>query len=166
MVYRLPGCRLDARSLALRLDREPAADVVLFMEGGEAVARRDREELRFVPAPGGFAVSGDPEILDVDHYPDGLERAWRALACGRAGEIVVSAAEGWEFADLGGRHHLGGGSHGSLVAGDSIVPVIAVGLEGDGLPDRPGIVDLAPAALSHFGLARPPSMERAVAAHA
>ena len=39
---------------------------------------------------------------------------------------------GWEFADLGGRHHLGGGSHGSLVEGDSLVPVL------DGRPRRPG----------------------------
>ena len=28
----------------------------------------------------------------------------------------------WEFADLAGRHHAGGGSHGSLSAGDSVVP--------------------------------------------
>ena len=31
-----------------------------------------------------------------------------------AGEVLVSAAPGWEFADLAGRHHVGGGSHGSL----------------------------------------------------
>ena len=31
---------------------------------------------------------------------------------------------GWEFADLGGRHHAGGGSHGSLAAGDSEVPML------------------------------------------
>ena len=31
-----------------------------------------------------------------------------------AGELIVSAAAGWEFADLGGRHHAGGGTHGSL----------------------------------------------------
>ena len=32
MIYRLPGCRLDAPALAERLDDEPAADVVLFRE--------------------------------------------------------------------------------------------------------------------------------------
>ena len=31
-----------------------------------------------------------------------------ALRCPNAGEVVVSASEGWEFEDLGGRHHLGG----------------------------------------------------------
>ena len=39
------------------------------------------------------------------------------LALAAGGELLVSAAEGWELADLGGRHHAGGGSHGSLVAG-------------------------------------------------
>ena len=32
---------------------------------------------------------------------------------------------GWEFADLAGSHHAGGGSHGSLIAGDSEVPMLA-----------------------------------------
>src|SRR5207244_9821653 len=45
-VYRLPGCGESVRSLAERLDREPGAEVVLFLEDGEAVARRDGEELR------------------------------------------------------------------------------------------------------------------------
>ena len=52
--------------------------------------------------------------------PTRVARAWRrASRCPNAGEVLVSAADGWEFADLGGRHHLGGGSHGSLLAGDS-----------------------------------------------
>jgi len=42
-----------------------------------------------------------------------------AAARSNAGEVLVSAAPGWEFADLGGRHHAGGGSHGSLAATDS-----------------------------------------------
>ena len=44
----------------------------------------------------------------------GRERAWAALANPNAGELLVSAAAGWEFADLAGRHHAGGGPHGSL----------------------------------------------------
>jgi hypothetical protein len=42
--------------------------------------------------------------------------------------VLVSAAPGWEFYDLAGRHHLGGGSHGSLEAADSVVPMLAIGL--------------------------------------
>jgi hypothetical protein len=61
-----------------------------------------------------------------------------------------------EFADLGGRHHAGGGSHGSLEAGDSEVPMLAVGLE-----PPTAIVDVAPAILRHFGVEAPPSMSEA-----
>lgn len=152
MIYRLPGCPLDARSLAGRFDGDPAVDVALFLEDGWAIARRDGEELRFTPDGEGFRTEGDPGLLDERRYPDGLARAWHGVAGGRAGDVVVSAAEGWEFADIGGRDHRGGGSHGSLLADDSIVPMLAHGLEGAGLPPRPGIAALVPAVLAHFGL--------------
>ena len=166
MVYRLPGCRLEARELAERLDGEPAADVVLFLEGEEAVARREGQELRFSFADGELRLSGDPDVLDEERYPNGLDRAWRALHCPRAGDVIVSAAAGHEFADLGGRHHLGGGSHGSLLAGDSLVPVIAAGFPDDPLPAVPSIADLAPLVLRHFGVEPPPTMAGAAYAHA
>ncbi|HEU0335638.1 MAG TPA: alkaline phosphatase family protein [Gaiellaceae bacterium] len=148
MVYRLPEAREDARSLAERLDCEPAVAVTLFREGGEAVARREREELRFAPAEDGWQLSGDTSILP---QPDALARAWAALENPNAGEVVVSAAPGWEFVDLGGRHHLGGGSHGSLEAGDSEVPLLTLGVEGTAA----SIVDVAPLVLRHFGVPLP-----------
>ena len=94
------------------------------------------------------APRGDATILD---HPDGLERAWAALANPNAGELIVSAAAGWEFADLAGRHHAGGGSHGSLLAGDSEVPMLTVGI--DALPGS--ITEVMPAILDHFGVALP-----------
>jgi predicted AlkP superfamily pyrophosphatase or phosphodiesterase len=135
----------DAAELAARLDGEPSVDVVLYREGEEAVARRAGEELRFTSE----GTSGDAAILD---HPQGLERAWAALANPNAGELIVSAAAGWEFSDLAGRHHLGGGSHGSLLTGDSEVPMLTVGLES--LPGS--IVEVMPAVLEHFGVAAPP----------
>ncbi|HVM17592.1 MAG TPA: alkaline phosphatase family protein [Gaiellaceae bacterium] len=152
MVYRLPNCRLDPRELAARLDGQAAAEVVLFREGGDAVARREGEELRFAPAADGWATAGDASILD---HPDALERTWRALRNPNAGDLLVSAAPGLEFCDLAGRSHAGGGSHGSLVAADSEVPVLAVGLER--LPRS--IAEIAPLALEHFGL-EPPAYAR------
>jgi type I phosphodiesterase/nucleotide pyrophosphatase len=152
MVYRLPECREDEAQLARRLDGETAAEVVLYREGDEAVARRDREELRFAPAEGGWRTSGDPGLLD---QPDAFERAWAALANPNAGELLVSPPAGVELTDLAGRSHLGGGSHGSLDAGDSEVPILTVGIESE--PRR--IVDLAPLALSHFGI-EPPAYAR------
>jgi hypothetical protein len=148
MVYRLPECREDAAELARRLDGSPAAEVVLYREDAEAVARRQGEELRFAPADGGWRTSGDASLLD---QPDALERGWAALANPNAGELLVSPPLGVELTDLAGRSHLGGGSHGSLEAGDSMVPILTVGLEAE--PRR--IVDLAPLALEHFGVELP-----------
>jgi hypothetical protein len=145
MVYRLPGCREKPAALARRLDGTGAAEVALYRERDEAVARRDGEELRFSPDDGGWRTSGDTTILD---QPDALERSWCALANSNAGDVLVSPPVGLEFTDLAGRSHLGGGSHGSLEAGDSEVPILAVGLEG--VPER--VVDLKRLVLGHFGV--------------
>jgi predicted AlkP superfamily pyrophosphatase or phosphodiesterase len=138
-VYLLPGARIDAGELARRLDGFPAVEVTLRHEGDEVVARRD----------------GADAPVEKLEYPDAAWRAHSALANPNAGELLVSAAEGWELADLGGRHHVGGGSHGSLVAGDSIVPLVTVGLHAE----VRRITDVAPAVLAHLGVAVPESME-------
>jgi hypothetical protein len=154
MIYRLPGCKLEARELAVRLDDQQASETVLFFEGDDAIARREQEELRFAPAEGGWATSGDEGLLG---YPDGLERAWAALKNPNSGEVIVSAAPGFEFADLAGRHHSGGGSHGSLRRGDSEVPLLTIGLD----VQPQSIVEIAPAVLDHFGV-EPPAYARSL----
>ena len=166
MVYRLDSCSLSVRELAARLDGEPAADVVLFTEDGFAVARRDGEELRFRPAGGGWEAHGDPDVLDESRYPNGLERAWHALAGPNAGEVLVSAREGFEFVDLGGRAHVGGGSHGSLVAGDSVIPLVAAGFDEPPFREGSKIIDVAPAALRFLGVTPPETMAVSAAAPA
>jgi type I phosphodiesterase/nucleotide pyrophosphatase len=138
----------DARSLAERLDGVREVEIALFLEDGEAVARREGEELRFVATEDGFRTTGDVSLLP---HPDGLARAWAALRNPNAGDVIVSAAAGVEFADLAGRHHVGGGSHGSLLAADSEVPMLTIGL--DAIPRS--IVDVAPAVIQHFGLQTP-----------
>jgi hypothetical protein len=60
--------------------------------------------------------------------------------------------------DMGGGHHSGGGSHGSLVAGDSIVPLLTIGV--DAAPAR--ITEVAPAVLAHFGVEPPPYVQALV----
>ena len=148
-VYRLGGDAPTPRALAERLDGEPSVDVALWREDGIGVARRAGEELRLDLSRGGARIDGDAGLLD---HPDGVARAVGVLLCPNAGDVIVSAAEGWEFADLGGGHHRGGGSHGSLVAGDSLVPVVTVGL--DGTAPR-SVVDVAPLVLAHFGVEAP-----------
>jgi len=142
-VYLLPDARVDAAQLARALDGEPSVETSLRLEDGDAVARRDGTELRFRPEGGDWATSGDGSLLD---HPDALHRAWSALQNPNAGELLVSAAPGWEFVDIGGRHHAGGGSHGSLLAGDSVVPVLTIGV--DAVVER--ITDVTPAVLAHF----------------
>jgi Type I phosphodiesterase / nucleotide pyrophosphatase len=148
MVYRLGGAAPEARGLAARLDEEESAELVLFLEGTEAIALREGEELRFAPDASGWKTTGDVAVLG---YPDGLERAWAALNNPNAGEVIVAAAPGFEFADLAGRHHSGGGSHGSMRPGDSEVPMLTIGI--DEQPES--IVEIAPAVLRHFGVAPP-----------
>ena len=145
-VYLLPNARADAAALAEKLDGEPCVDVSFRREGDVAVARVDGEEIRFGP---------NDSILD---HPDAAHRAWAALANPNAGDLLVSAAAGWEFADLGGQHHSGGGSHGSLSAGDSLVPLVTVGI--DSAPAR--ITEIAPAVLAHFGV-EPPAYAQSLA---
>ena len=125
----------DPAVLARRLDGNPAIYVVLRRVGDRMFARR---------------VGADGDVSPLDQ-PGGAARAAAALANPNAGELIVSAAAGWEFADLGGRHHAGGGSHGSLLAGDSEVPMLTVGI--DAMPGS--IVDVMPAVLDHFGVAPP-----------
>ena len=129
----------DPAELARRLDGNPAVDVAMWRDGERAVVRRD-------------GADGSP--ADLEH-PDAVTRVTAALANPNAGELIVSAAAGWEFADLAGRHHAGGGSHGSLVLGDSEVPMLTVGL--DALPAS--IVEVMPAVLGHFGV-EPPAYVR------
>jgi Type I phosphodiesterase / nucleotide pyrophosphatase len=129
-VYLLPGARADAEAIAHALDGEPSVDITLRLDGDDVVARREGSD-------------GAPDELE---HPDAALRARSALANPNAGDVLVSAAEGWEFIDIGGRHHAGGGSHGSLVAGDSTVPLLTIGV--DAQIER--ITDIAPAVRAHF----------------
>jgi len=120
----------EPRRVAEQLDREPSAGIVVFLEDGRLVARRD----------------GDEDLALLDAVPDGRVRAAAALANPNAGEVLVSAAPGFEFVDLAGRHHLGGGSHGSLEPADSEVPMLTVGLG----PAPASITGVAPLVVEHL----------------
>ena len=123
----------EPRTLAAAFDEEPSVDVALFLDDGAVVARR----------------GGDEDLALLDAFPDGRARAEAALRNPNAGEVILSAAPGWEFADLAGRSHLGGGSHGSLAVDDSEVPMVTIGF------DAPpaSITELKALFLRHFGVA-------------
>ena len=127
--------RSPARSRSCReLD---GVDLVLWRAAPrEGVVQSSHGELRF--APGGdlvdlrgrrWSIDGDLAALGatVDDgrlltpdYPDALGRIWSALTCPTAGDVLLSAAPGYEFVDWGGADHVGGGSHGSLHRSDSL----------------------------------------------
>jgi hypothetical protein len=109
------------------------------------------------------ASASDGRLLTPD-YPDVLARVWAALTCPTSGEVLLSAAPGYEFIDWGRQAHVGGGSHGSLHASDSLGALIACGVE---LPAQEpvqwAIRDIAPLVLGHFGLADTGAAERTAA---
>jgi hypothetical protein len=123
-------------------------------------------ELRF--APGGdlhdargrrWSVDGPLAVLDArvedgelrsNAYPDALGRAWAALSCPTSGDVLLSAAPGYEFADWGGVDHVGGGSHGSLHRADSLGAMAFCGVEAPYDRDAWSIADVAPMVRAHF----------------
>ena len=158
MAYLLPGGGLTASEVAHRFARHPASDVTMWREGPWYAVRREGGELRFRRGGGhedargnGWELAGDRDLLDPAVYPNALERIEGAVSCATAGDVIVSARLGDEFADSGGKHHAGAGSHGSLHAEDSLVPLITAGFETPtGLGPQPSITDLTPLAIRHL----------------
>jgi hypothetical protein len=140
-------------------------------DGNEAIVRSRRGELRFTA--GGelldlrgrsWSVEGDLGVLRAElqdgrflstEYPDALSRIWSALRCPNAGEVLLSAAPGFEFVDWGGSDHVGGGSHGSLHRSDSLGALLwcGTGPASRSVQDQWSLRDIAPMVREHFGLA-------------
>jgi hypothetical protein len=165
-------CRLQgADGKPLRRD-EPGMPVA----GDEwAVVERGEQSVCFRPAPPGAAesvadlrggrweIEGDLGALAArvedgrlrsDEYPDPLARVFAALAAPHSGDFVVSLEEGFEAVDWGGVTHAGGGSHGALLAGDSLGPLLFVGCgpESAEAKEQWTLRDVAPVVYEHFGL--------------
>jgi hypothetical protein len=136
----------------------------------EAVVQRSRGELRFRPGSqaldrrgAGWDLDGDARVLSVSQpdgmldsgaYPDALGRLWSALRAPNAGDILASLAPGYECVDWGGATHVGGASHGALLAGDSHGPLVLCGFD-HGVEDEHdqwALRDVAGLVLEHFGV--------------
>jgi hypothetical protein len=144
-------------SAAAELRFAPSTDDASASPAGpDALAASDRRGAR-------WALAGDRTVLDLSpdgdgalvsaEYPDALGRLWSALACPRAGDVLLSATPSYEFVDWGGSHHRDGGSHGSLHRCDSLGVLLTCGVEGLA-PDRPQphLRDVTPMIAAHFGL--------------
>ena len=179
MVYALheeerDAMRASAAALAMTIE---GIDLVMWLERDArerpreaVVVSPERGELRFSPGSGAadsrgrrWRIAGSLGVLGArtqdgvlltPDYPDALSRVWSALLCPTSGELLLSALPGWEFADWGRQAHVGGGSHGSLHASDSLGALIIHGAQlPDPLPAQWTIRDVAGVALGHFGLA-------------
>jgi Type I phosphodiesterase / nucleotide pyrophosphatase len=136
----------------------PAREELRFQPGGPI---RDARGLRWSidGALGVIDAHVEDEELRSPAYPDVLARVWSALACPTAGEVLLSAAEGYEFMDWGRQAHAGGGSHGSLHASDSLGALVLCGVEAPAVePPQWSICDIAPLVLDHFGVRRPATL--------
>jgi predicted AlkP superfamily pyrophosphatase or phosphodiesterase len=180
MVYALDEDRSDeviARAIEAACEAD-GVDLVLWLTGpdrGEAAVRSSRGELRFTQGGeledergGRWSVEGELATLGLrtgegrvtsPEYPGALARIWSALNCPTAGDVLLSAAPGYEFVDWGGADHVGGGSHGSLHRSDSLGVLIWCGT---GPPSREvreqwSLRDIAPMVRDHFGLAASPA---------
>jgi hypothetical protein len=171
-VYLLPGEgeRPDPGAVRRRLEETEGIELVCCREGGDCAVWRAGARLRFRPGGevedlrgGRWQLDGDRAVLaaalddgtfHAPEYPDALARVHSALTAPQAGDFIVSLAPGYEAVDWGGISHAGGGSHGSLHAGDSLGPLLFVGCG----PEDPGgraqwsLRDIAPAVRAHFGL--------------
>ncbi|HXW58234.1 MAG TPA: alkaline phosphatase family protein [Solirubrobacteraceae bacterium] len=177
MVYALRQEERDAlRALVTR--RALAVDgieLVMWLERDSdelpregVICSRAHGELRFAPGDAvgdargrrwdveGALASIRAQVRDgrlySPDYPDALGRVWAALTCPTSGEVLLSAAPGREFADWGGQAHVGGGSHGSLHASDSLGALVLCGVRApDPEPAQWTISDVASLMLAHFG---------------
>jgi predicted AlkP superfamily pyrophosphatase or phosphodiesterase len=156
--------RVDGVDLVMWLERDadgrPAQGVILKPSVGELrfAPGKEVEDMRgarwsFEGEPGVLHARVTEGLFESPDYPDALARVWSALACPTSGEILISAAPGYEFLDWGRQAHVGGGSHGSLHASDSLGALV---LHGVGLPKPTprlwAIRDVASVIATHFGL--------------
>ena len=106
-----------------RARRRPPRGPRAAVRAGRAAARRAAAALDGRGRPRDARARRATARCVSATYPNALERLWQILGCVNAGDVVASAAPGYEFRDAGGASHLGGGSHGSLHAVDSLVPL-------------------------------------------
>jgi hypothetical protein len=176
MIYALDGERRDelvkgAVDAVIELE---GVDLAMWLRDPEAdspegvIRAPGGAELHFAPGGpvqdlrgGSWSVEGDLTVLAAriedgrllsPDYPDALARVWSSLRCENAGDVLLSAAPGYEFVDWGGADHVGGGSHGSLHRTDSFGALLWCGTGPDsrGAREQWSLRDIAPMIREHF----------------
>jgi hypothetical protein len=164
------------RELIDRLLERPSIDLMILPTGSGAVIRSTRGDAEIVVDRNGIRYirsSGDPLGIgkDVsglcDHaayeatadsdYPDSLTQIARIASSGRSGEVILSAARGWDFrAKYEPIPHVS--SHGALHREHMMVPLL-MNKRYAGTPRR--TTDVMPSALSALGRTIPAGLDGA-----
>ena len=134
-----PAARLE-RARARRAARRRAGRRRRPLPRGRRRGGAPRRGRSFASGPedGGWRSPATPTCSTRTRYPNGLERAWHALACPNAGEVIVSAAGGLRVRrPRRARTTRAAGATARSLAGDSTVPIVAAGFERAALPERP-----------------------------
>ena len=121
---------------------------------GSTVADRRGNRWDYEGDLGALAAEVRDGRIDSAEYPNALDRLWSALVAPHCGDITASLKPGYECIDWGGATHVEGGSHGALHHGDSLGPLLMVGLEtGNGAArEQWTLRDVRGLVLSHFGI--------------
>lgn len=169
------------RALADRLLSRPSVDLMLLPRSenrcevhargrGHAVIEHDADLRRGTHRYGYRMVSGDPlgvgrevdgdrsamfEATRAGDYPDAIVQIAHLAGAARSGEIILSAAPGWDFrARYEPIPHVS--SHGSLHRSHMLVPLLT-----NRAPDRTPrrTVDVMPSALAALDVPIPPGLD-------
>lgn len=167
-VYLNEKRRQDLRRNVVRtLADAPSTDQVMWVEDDICHVETARGSLTFREAQGSFGAvvdergnkweyEGDLEavggVTEADgirtpEYPLAMWRIKCALGLARMGDVVVTPKLTYEYKDLAGGDHRGGGDHASLHAQDSLIPFLSTL---DDPPLRPTTVDVVPHIVRHF----------------
>ena len=156
---------LDGIDLVMRMTDHPDGEAAILGKRGDAArscASRRGGDLRDARGER-WSVEGDLDRARPRHprrprrlrdLPGRARPRLERAALPHERRPAASAAPGYEFLDWGGAHHVGGGSHGSLHANDSLGSLIWCGT-GPAADTREQwtLRDVAPMVCDHFGVA-------------
>ncbi|MHB8838242.1 MAG: alkaline phosphatase family protein [Gemmatimonadaceae bacterium] len=165
-------------SVAARLLERPSVDLLVLSHGagavevrasarrGRAMVRRSGERFTYEPMDGGdpLGLGGRVEATSPSaahaacagsDYPDALVQLLQLAGSPRAGEMMLSAADGWDFRD---RYEPipHASSHGALLRAHMDVPLL---LNRPALRTPRRTADVMPSALRALGLAVPGGLD-------
>ncbi len=172
LVYLPRGNRSLLFPLLYVFSRWESVDQLFWRDDEWCYCRKDEGQCRWRSGGGlwdrykqSWEVEGDLSVLDVwrsedrihyNGYPDAFRRVEELLKASGAPDLVLSARPGYEF-NTG--FTMGKGNHGSLGAGDSLVPLLTCGIEP---PKDPRLIDLVGLVLRECDVALPETMKRRI----